>query len=85
LLVSPGSASSALEVRQGGAWNVRLAAAPEKGHANDALLAETLEIPRGEVAPVAGHGACDWLGSPGIVREELERRLELCGAAGRVR
>jgi uncharacterized protein (TIGR00251 family) len=83
LRVSPGSAPAGIVGRHGAAWKVRVAAAPEKGRANDAvvaLLAETLELPRHDVAIVAGHATRDKVVTlAGIGRAELERRLELHG------
>ena len=46
--------------RHGDAWKVRVAAPPERGRANDAvldLLAETLAVPRASVTLVSGGGA----------------------------
>ena len=46
--------------RHGDGWRARIAAAPERGRANDALcalLADVLDIPRRSVSVVAGHGA----------------------------
>ena len=48
--------------RHGDAWKIRVAAAPERGHANQAvidLLADTLAVPRTSVALVSGAGARD--------------------------
>ena len=46
--------------RHGDGWRARVAAAPERGRANEALcslLADVLDIPRRSVSVVAGHGA----------------------------
>jgi uncharacterized protein len=65
--------------RYGGSWKIRVAAPPEDGRANDAvvsLLAGTLGLHRRDVAIVAGHGARDKIVAlDGISAEELEERL----------
>ena len=65
--------------RHGAAWKVRVAAPPEGGRANEAvvrLLADALGLPRRDVAIVAGHGARDKVVTLiGIDAEELEARL----------
>lgn len=58
----PGSARSAVVGPYGYAWKVRLAAAPEKGRANDELvqlLAQLLGVDRRAVRVIAGAGARD--------------------------
>lgn len=59
---------------------MRVAAPPEGGRANDAvvrLLAETLELPQRDVAIVSGHTARDKVVNlAGIAPDEAERRLE---------
>lgn len=62
LRVAPGARTSALVGRHGGAWKVRVTAAPEQGRANTAvenLLAELLSLPRDAVSVVAGHTVRD--------------------------
>ena len=62
LRVSPGASRSEIVGRHGEAWKVRVAAPPESGKANDALvelLASTLDISRGEIEIVAGRGSRD--------------------------
>jgi uncharacterized protein (TIGR00251 family) len=65
--------------RHGDAWKVRVAAPPEEGRANNALvglLAERLELPRRAVTIVSGHGARDKIVQvAGIGGTEAERRL----------
>jgi uncharacterized protein (TIGR00251 family) len=83
LRVSPGAAKAAVVGRHGDAWKVRVAAAPERGRANEAvleLLAETLELPRSSVTLVSGGGSRDKIVAlAGISPEEIERRLATAG------
>lgn len=80
LRVVPGAARPGIVGRYGDAWKVRVAAPPEQGRANDAvldLLAATLSMPRRDVRLVAGHGARDKVVElDGIAEEETLRRLE---------
>jgi uncharacterized protein YggU (UPF0235/DUF167 family) len=66
---------------------VRVAAPPEGGRANDAvvrLLAEALALPREAVTLVSGHGARDKIVElAGVGPEQIERRLSF--AAGKER
>jgi uncharacterized protein YggU (UPF0235/DUF167 family) len=61
-----------------------VAAPPEHGKANDAvlrLLAETLVLPRAQVTLVSGHGARDKVVElHGLDAEEVSRRLESVSA-----
>ena len=60
--VAPGAARSDVVGRHGDGWKVRVAAAPERGKANDALiglLAEVLPVGRSDVAVVAGLSSRD--------------------------
>ena len=86
LRVSPGASRAGVVGRHGDAWKVRVAAPPEDGRANDAvvrLLAETLELPQRDVTIVSGHGARDKIVSlAGIAPEEAERRLESATPSG---
>jgi uncharacterized protein (TIGR00251 family) len=83
LRVSPGARTSAVVGRHGQAWKVRVAAPPERGRANEAvvaLLAATLEVPAHTISVVSGHGARDKLVElTGIAPEETERRLAAAG------
>jgi uncharacterized protein (TIGR00251 family) len=79
LRVSPGASRAGVVGRHGDAWKVRVAAPPEDGRANDAvvsLLAETLALPRRDVEIVAGHTTRHKIVSlAGIAPDETERRL----------
>jgi len=78
--VSPGARRAQVAGRLGGAWKLRVAAPAEDGRANEAvcrLLAETLSVPRRQVALVAGHGARDKVVElAGVDAREAERLLE---------
>ena len=64
---------------------MRVTAAPERGRANDAvvaLLAEALSLPRGDIAVVAGATARDKVVElVGISAEEADRRLAIAKEA----
>jgi uncharacterized protein (TIGR00251 family) len=79
LRVSPGARRNELVGRHGDGWKVRVAAAPEGGKANEAvldLLAERLELPRRSLSIVSGHtGREKIVLMEGIDRAEGERRL----------
>lgn len=85
LRVSPSARGSRHGVvgRYGDAWKLRVAAAPEGGRANEAvlrLLAEELELPRASLALVSGHSGRDKVVElTGIDARETERRLEAAG------
>jgi uncharacterized protein YggU (UPF0235/DUF167 family) len=63
-----------------------VAEAPERGRANDAvlaLLARTLGVPRASLTLVSGHGARDKVVElDGIEPGEVERRLTAAGEGG---
>jgi len=84
LRVVPGAPSDGIVGRHGEAWKVRVAAPPEDGRANDAvvrLLAETLGAPRVDVTLVAGHGSRDKVVEvTGLEPDDIERRLEAASA-----
>jgi uncharacterized protein len=69
--------------RHGEAWKIRVAAVPERGRANDAvleLLAETLAVPRANVTLVSGGASRNKIVElSGITPEEIERRLATAG------
>ena len=77
----PAAARPGVVGRHGEAWKLAVAAAPERGRANEAvvrLLAQTLELPRDRVELVAGHSGRDKVVQlTGITPAETERRLEL--------
>jgi uncharacterized protein (TIGR00251 family) len=79
LRVSPGAASTGVIGRYGRAWKVRVAAPPEAGRANAAvvrLLAETLAVPQEAVKLVSGQSARDKIVElAGIDETLVERRL----------
>jgi uncharacterized protein len=79
LRVAPGGTRPGVVGRLGTAWKIRVAAPPEGGKANDAvirLLAETLDVSRRDVEIVSGHGARDKIVElAGISPAEIERRL----------
>jgi uncharacterized protein (TIGR00251 family) len=85
LRVSPGANNAHVVGRHGEAWKVRVAAPPEGGRANEAvvrLLAETLSLPRDAVTLVSGHGARDKIVQlTGLDPTQIERRLS--SAAGK--
>jgi uncharacterized protein YggU (UPF0235/DUF167 family) len=72
--------------RHGDGWKIRVAEAPERGRANDAviaLLARTLGVPRASLTLVSGHGARDKVVDlDGIEPGEVERRLTAAGEGG---
>ena len=79
LRVTPGARRSGIVGRYGEAWKVRVAAPPEGGRANAAvvlLLAETLELPRESVTLVSGHGTRNKVVElEGLAPEQVEERL----------
>jgi uncharacterized protein (TIGR00251 family) len=78
--VSPGARRTEIVGRRGESWKIRVAAPPERGRANDAVLrvlAERLGVP---VTLVSGHAARDKVVElRGLAPAEVDRRLE--GAA----
>jgi uncharacterized protein (TIGR00251 family) len=87
LRVSPGATRAGVVGRHGEAWKIRVAAAPEGGRANEAvirLLADTLSVPREAVTLVSGHGGRDKIVElAGLGPSQIERRL--VSAAGKER
>ena len=84
ITVSPGAARTELVGRHGDGWRARIAAQPERGRANRALVglvAELAGVPRDRVAVVAGAGSRrKVLEVEGLDCDELDRRL--AAAAG---
>jgi uncharacterized protein YggU (UPF0235/DUF167 family) len=72
--------------RHGAGWKVRVAAAPEDGKANDAvvrLLAEILSLPARDVQIVSGGSSRDKIVAlEGMRLEQIERRLAAASGAG---
>ena len=87
LRVSPGAARSAVVGRHGAGWKVRVAAAPEDGKANAAvvrLLADAVRVSTKDVAIVSGHASRDKIVAlTGVDTDEIERRLAEASAAGK--
>jgi uncharacterized protein len=77
--VSPGAARTELVGRHGDGWKARIAAPPERGRANDALvelLAGALEVPLSSVRVVSGLAAkAKVVEVDGLSAVEAERRL----------
>jgi uncharacterized protein len=79
LRVVPGASQPGVVGRLGQAWKIRVAAAPERGAANDAvvkLIANTLGVPKRDVRLVSGHASRDKiLEVAGVRPAETEARL----------
>ena len=77
--VSPGARRTEIAGRHGDGWKVRVAAPPEDGRANEAvlrLLAERLGLPRRAVTIVSGHTAREKVVElDGISQERAEAGL----------
>lgn len=84
--VAPGAARPAIVGRHGAGWKLRVAAPPERGKANAAvvrLVAGAAGVAEQDVRVVSGHGARDKiLELTGIDPEELEQRLLAAGRDG---
>jgi uncharacterized protein (TIGR00251 family) len=87
LRVSPGAARGAVVGRHGSGWKVRVAAPPEQGKANEAvvhLLADALDLRARDVRIVSGHGSRDkTVELEGLASDEIERRLAEASGAGK--
>ena len=84
LRVAPGSRTGrGAIVRHGGGWKVRVAAPPEHGKANEAVLslvAERLDLPRSSVSLVSGRSGREKIVElAGVDAAEVERRLARAG------
>jgi uncharacterized protein len=79
LRVRPGSDRTGIVGRHGDAWKVSVAAPPDDGKANEAvleLLARTLEVPRRSVTLATGGAARDKVVIlEGLTRAEVESKL----------
>jgi uncharacterized protein (TIGR00251 family) len=77
--VSPGASRTELVGRHGDGWRARIAAPPERGRANKALvelLAVTLEVPVSSLRIVAGRsGRVKVVEVADLETVEVERRL----------
>lgn len=77
--VAPGGSRSAVVGRHGDAWKLRVVAAPERGRANDAvvaLLAATLDVKRLNVTIVSGISSRNkTVEIVGLTLDEAESRL----------
>jgi uncharacterized protein (TIGR00251 family) len=84
ITVSPGSVRTELVGRHGEGWKARVAAPPESGRANNALvrlLAELLALPRPRVRLVSGETSRrKIIEIEGLEQEEVERRLDSAAA-----
>lgn len=80
LRVSAGADRSEIVGRYGEGWKVRVAATPERGRANDAvirLIADALDVETERLALVSGQASRDKVVElRGLDPEEAERRLE---------
>jgi hypothetical protein len=91
LRVAPGSSRSRIVGRYGDGWKVAVAAAPERGRANEAvveLLADALGLARRDVSVVSGHtGREKIVELGGLAPDEIDRLLATAatpaGAAGK--
>ena len=85
ITVSPGARRSELVGRHGDGWKARVAAPAERNRANEALidlLASVLELPRENVALVAGHSSRRKVVEiHGLDADEIGRRLEAAARA----
>lgn len=83
LRVAPGSRRAGVVGRHGDAWKVRVAAAPERGRANQevlSLLAQALHVPVADVRLVSGGAGRDKIVEvTGIGPALVDRRLTAAG------
>ena len=82
--VVPGAHRAGIVGRYGDAWKIRVAAAPEAGKANDAvidLLARTLDIPSRDLELTAGKASRDKVVAlQGLTSAAAESLLEAAAA-----
>ena len=79
LRVSPGASRTAIVGPHGDGWKIRVVAAPERGRANEsvvAFLATTLGLRRPDVRIISGTSSRNkTVELVGLTRDEAERRL----------
>jgi uncharacterized protein len=79
LRVTPGASRSEVVGRHGDAWKIRVAAPPESGKANDAvvaLIARALGVPRARIEIAGGHGSRDkTVVVSGLSETDVDERL----------
>jgi uncharacterized protein len=84
VIVSPGGARTEIVGRHGDGWRARVAAPPERGRANRALVelvAEIADVLREDVTIVAGAGSRRKVVEvAGLDEGELDRRLARAAA-----
>ena len=87
LRVAPGASNPGIVGRYGTSWKVRVAASPEGGKANAAvirLLADTLVLPARDIEVVSGHSSRDKIIElAGLEPDETERRLTAASIPGK--
>ncbi len=82
LRVSPGARRPGVSGRYGNAWKVRVAAPPEDGRANEAVLRLVSDVLGAPVELVAGHASRDKVVAvSGVTLADAERLLSV--AAGK--
>ena len=83
----PGARRSQVVGRLGESWKLRVHAAPERGRANDevvALLAEILGLAQSEVSVVAGRTTRDKVVELSLItRDDAEQRLTAAAGSSR--
>jgi uncharacterized protein YggU (UPF0235/DUF167 family) len=86
LRVAPGAHRAAVVGRHGDGWKIRVAAAPEQGRANDAvmaLLADVLGVARPALRLVAGARSRDKVVElSGLGAADADERLAAAGRSG---
>ena len=87
LRVAPGASRAGIVGRYGASWKVRVAAAPEGGKANAAvirLLADTLALQARDIEIVSGRSSRDKIVElAGLEPDETERRLTAASTPGK--
>jgi uncharacterized protein len=85
VIVSPGAKRTEIVGRQGDAWKLRVAAAPERGRANEAvcrLLANALSVDKRDVSVVVGSGArVKIVEVGGVDLDAIDRTLARCSSS----